>query len=279
MDIAIRFAEDFSDPHVAGQCIVLSQAKGAYTLGRCPLEKGAVPRSSPDPGSPDFKRFQPKFDIPVQVRYFSRSQATLTFSYDAFLQHWTVVDAGLNEDGVLVAYEKGCQVNGVFIPRNEGGVPDPQIIDSDHSKRILIGGDPSLKILVVPECETTLIGGDPFQDGLWGDQVWSKISVKEDPEEESGPETVSFSLNDIPDARLRGFIGLSNAAGKGLVNKETRWETLITFLAGFIFLGTTLLTVWALTEMGLNPFQKKIDTEETSLRLQRTKPANHWLPE
>lgn len=240
MDIALLFSGNFPDKTVAGQCYVLRRDTGTYTLGRA---------------SDGFT-----YDIDVQVQTFSRAQATLTFNYDAFTKSWMLSDAGIDQAGKLVPFKNGCQVNGTFVARNGRGIPDPHPIDPEFNKRILIGGDPNLKILVLPECEATLNNEvDPFDDGLWGDGLWEKVEKPKETDSElvkpfANAPTVGLNIDSIEDPRLRSFVAVSRATGHGLANPETRGQTILTLLSAAMFGFSAIVAIWILSYFGLNPF-------------------------
>lgn len=237
MDIGLIFSDDFPAP-VAGQCFLLRTEKGVYTLGRN-----------------DERAHQ--YDIDVNNRHLSRQQAALTFHYNAFARSWQVSDAGLNDQGECIPYKNRCQVNGEFIPRNTDNMPDPVSIDPHDKRRIVIGGDPEMKILVVAECESTLDGEvDPFSDGLWGTEVWKKVHTeKEPPVEESEKKTAGLDLASIQSPYLKDFVALSRSTGQGLSDPTTRVATILSILSGLCIVLGLLVSYWVALQLGLFPQQ------------------------
>ena len=238
MDISLLFYSLFPDPELAGACITLSKEKGVYTLGR---------------NSPEVT-----YDVNVNLNTFSRHQAALTFNYNAFTQSWEVLDAGLNINGVLASYANRCAVNGSLIPRNSKGVPDSVSIDPHGCRRILIGGDLNMRILVVADCEATLTGGgSPFEKDDWGLDLWKKVEV---PSEEIRDEvddqmTTGFTVEAIENIHLKNALVASHVAGSGfysvgskLADPKTRVQTLLAIILAALALGggvSLYLFTWA----------------------------------
>ena len=238
MDIGLLFSEKFP-ASVANQCFLLSSEKGVYTLGR----------NGED---------QCRYDIDVQNRHLSRKQAALTFYYNAYAGGWQVSDAGINTQGDFVSYKNRCQVNGEFIPRNADNLPDPASIDPHDKKRILIGGDPEMKILVVSECEFTLDGDvDPFNDGLWGTEVWKKIpQPKEETTTEQSGKTAGLDLSTIQTPYLKDFVTISRSTGQGLSDPKTRMATIFSILSGLGIVLSLLASYWVALQLRLFPQQR-----------------------
>ena len=231
MNIALLFDEKFP-ASIAGKCIPLLKGKGSYTLGRNDETH--------------------KYDIDIQHRNLSRSQATITFHYNAAVMGWQVSDAGFNAQGTLVPYKNRCQVNGEFIPRNLSEIPDPVTIDPHEKKRILIGGNTDMKILVVAECESTLDQEhNPFEGNLWGTEVWRKISLDQEPVEDQEDRTIGVNLNSLEIPYFIDFVVISSATGKGLSDPDTRVQTSLSIVSAIGFILCLLGLYWIAALLGI----------------------------
>ena len=241
--IALRFSPDFPVATMRDWCVVLD-GKPVFTLGR----------SSTDA----------RYDIDVPYTVFTRDHAVLTFRYIENLG-WSVLDAGLDSDGNLIPYEYKAMVNGMLISREDKPL-DPVTIDPHLNNRIMIGGHPDLKILVVAECFDTLPPIDPFADPGWGVERMKKHDQGKDPAiavEHGDTEAHTASLS-IKNPYLNDLLIVSSKAGQGLADKETRASTALSILMG-------LLMAFAVTVLAL------VLRLDPNVFMDRPEPANNKI--
>jgi len=198
--IALLFSEKYPIPEVAGRCFPLYPDTGTYSIGR----NGTKNASSYT------------YDISIPDSRLSRTKQSGAIFWNTSIRQWQILE-GVVVEGGYEPFPRGIFVNGQRIPIDARGYPDPVTINVGD--KILIGGDPENKILVVPECESTLsTAGNPFAEDGWGDgypviEVFEQIELEPD-EFPSTEMTTGLSIHDLQGHTRNIFIAGSLIKGQ-----------------------------------------------------------------